>query len=264
MYSWFPKKAPPTGLVFILHGLAEHANRFDELAKFLANNNFAVFAIDHQGHGRSGGERLLIMSDNDLLQDIEIWFNIISREFPATFPRFLYGHSLGGGLAIRTMYKHENWFRGVILSGPAVIKGEELTDALVLLCKIVNLVSPRTGLKAISQDAISSIPEEVNLSRNDPLVCHNAVPAATGIAALNMIATINASLDKVTWPFFIFTGSDDKLTDPRGAKMFFDRARSRDKELKVFEKNKHEVHHDIGKDELFQCVLNWLNTRANS
>jgi len=264
MYNWYPKKAPPQGLVFILHGLGEHAGRFEGLAKFLASNDYAVFALDHQGHGKSGGERLLIFKDNDLLQDIEIWFNIISREFPATFPRFLFGHSMGGGLAIKTMYKHENWFRGAILSAPAVVKGEDFTNALVLMCKLINFVSPRTGLKQIPPESLSSITEEVNISRNDPLVCHNAIPAATGIALLNMLTAIQAGLDKITWPFFIYSGSDDKLADPKGAKLFFEKAGSRDKEIKIFDKNKHEVHHDVGKDELFNCILNWLNTHTNN
>jgi len=163
----------------------------------------------------------LIKNDDHLLQDIEIWYNIISREFPATFPRFLFGHSMGGGLAIRIMYKHENWFRGAILSAPAVIKGDDFSDALVMLCKIINFIAPRTGLKEIPLESLSSITEEVNIARNDPLVIHSAIPAATGIAVLNMMTIIQAGIDKITWPFFIYSGSEDKLTDPKGAKMFF-------------------------------------------
>jgi len=51
-FSW-EEVAEPRGIVQIAHGIAEHALRYDRLAKSLTAAGYRVHANDHRGHGRS-------------------------------------------------------------------------------------------------------------------------------------------------------------------------------------------------------------------
>lgn len=49
-------RASARGVVLIVHGLGEHAGRYDHVAHSLRRWGFAVRAYDQRGHGESGGE----------------------------------------------------------------------------------------------------------------------------------------------------------------------------------------------------------------
>ena len=51
-YVWDDVKMPK-GVVQIVHGMAEHARRYDDFAKFLNANGYIVFADDHRAHGNT-------------------------------------------------------------------------------------------------------------------------------------------------------------------------------------------------------------------
>src|SRR3712207_8247231 len=50
----------PTHVVVIAHGYGEHIGRYDSVAEALVGNGAAVYAVDHVGHGRRAGERVLV------------------------------------------------------------------------------------------------------------------------------------------------------------------------------------------------------------
>ena len=54
---WLTTNARAKGNVFIVHGLGEHMGRYEHVAAALTAAGFNVFGVDHQGHGRSEGER---------------------------------------------------------------------------------------------------------------------------------------------------------------------------------------------------------------
>ena len=94
---------PVRGIVQIAHGIAEHVERYDPFAEFLADNGFLVVANDHLGHGKS------LNSDEDLgffaehggwelaVGDMRKLFELTREEFPSA-PYYLFGHSMGSFL----------------------------------------------------------------------------------------------------------------------------------------------------------------------
>ena len=91
------------GIVQLVHGMAEHIERYDSFARFLAGLGYVVFGHDHIGHGKSvssadelgcmplqGGKDILVA---DVLRAREAAFKA-SRETGA-LPLFLFGHSMG-------------------------------------------------------------------------------------------------------------------------------------------------------------------------
>src|SRR5437667_236067 len=52
-----PAAGAPRGVVLLAHGYAEHVGRYRDFIVHLAARGLAVAAVDHRGHGRSGGPR---------------------------------------------------------------------------------------------------------------------------------------------------------------------------------------------------------------
>ncbi|MDR3345339.1 MAG: alpha/beta hydrolase [Oscillospiraceae bacterium] len=107
----------------IAHGMAEHGERYDEFALYLAEHGFAVYVIDHAGHGKSCppedwgyfGERdgwSGVVSDSKLLTDI-------ARNENPDKPVFFFGHSMGSFVARLYAERYGADLAGAIFCGTA-------------------------------------------------------------------------------------------------------------------------------------------------
>jgi acylglycerol lipase len=145
---WEPVSSP-VAVVYLLHGIGEHSNRYEKVAHAFSNANIRVVAIDHQGHGQSEGDRCYYERFDDVVADVlQLVRRVRSSDAP-TLPKFLVGHSMGGLIAIHTaLQSHELW-TGVVLSGPALLidpevdnprnrfLAESLSNILPKVCAIV-------------------------------------------------------------------------------------------------------------------------------
>ena len=99
---WAPEA--PKAVFQIVHGMAEHGERYEEFARFLCEKGFAVLVDDHIGHGKS------IKSDDDLgyfgessgwnslVEDERTLTEMIKKEYP-DLPIIFFGHSMGSFIA---------------------------------------------------------------------------------------------------------------------------------------------------------------------
>ena len=121
---WKEEDLTPVGVFQIAHGMAEHIERYDDFARFLAANGFVVCGNDHLGHGKS------VNSDEDygyfdeyngdkrLVDDMHILTKIMKKKYP-NLPYFLFGHSMGS-LCARVYTAHFGYeLNGVIYCGTA-------------------------------------------------------------------------------------------------------------------------------------------------
>ncbi|KAG9408413.1 hypothetical protein AC1031_021651 [Aphanomyces cochlioides] len=110
------------GVVFIVHGYNEHIERYHYCGTKLAENGYAVFGIDHQGHGLSEGERLYVERfehyEQDYIEFVRDTLALTSdsahvkesmMHFPdglklASLPRFLLGHSMGSLISLQLIH----------------------------------------------------------------------------------------------------------------------------------------------------------------
>ena len=97
LHDW--PHAAPRGTVLIVHGLGEHGGRYAHVAAQLNAWGWRVMAHDHRGHGRSGGERGRIASDDALQRDLSLVID--AARAGSTGPLLLLGHSMGGLIAAR-------------------------------------------------------------------------------------------------------------------------------------------------------------------
>ena len=92
---WLPD-GPPQAVVVIVHGINEHSGRYARLAADLTGRGYAVYAMDLRGHGRSDGERVMVRSFDEYLDDVEDLLQRVAEREPGK-TLFLLGHSMGGG-----------------------------------------------------------------------------------------------------------------------------------------------------------------------
>lgn len=122
-YQYWAPTAAPRAVVQVVHGAAEHSDRYDRFAAFLVDNGYAVYATDHRGHGRTR-VRSGALGDagpdawNHFVTD-EIQLSQLIRQSNPDKPLILFGHSLGSFIAQDYITREGNLLDGLVLSGTA-------------------------------------------------------------------------------------------------------------------------------------------------
>ena len=246
--SWIPKD--PRAVVVIAHGLGEHSGRYAHVAEFLCAHGCAVYALDHRGHGRSGGPRAFVDRFANAVADIDQLVDLARREqrtLALKRPLFLLGHSMGGALSLSYALKFQGKLDGLILSGPAVAL-DGAPPYLGPLAKFLSAVAPKLGLFAVRPDLVSRDPAAVADYGADPLNCHGKVPARTLGEIIKLVEWLPAALSILTLPLLLLHGGEDKLAGVSGSEMVFARIGSTDKTLNVFPGLYHEIFNEFPDD----------------
>jgi predicted alpha/beta hydrolase len=92
--AWLPDKKP-VAVLLIAHGFAEHSGRYANVVDHFVPLGYAVYALDHRGHGRSDGPRVHVDDFSEYIKDLKTFFNIVRKENPKD-KIFLIGHSMVG------------------------------------------------------------------------------------------------------------------------------------------------------------------------
>jgi acylglycerol lipase len=151
------------------HGVAEHIERYDPLASILAGNGFLVVGHDHVGHGKSEGIRVDIQDFNFYVRDVLQHIHMVKDEFP-NIPLFLFGHSMGGAVAILTALEESALFSGVLLSAPMIkLDPEQTTPFKEFLLKIAACLFPQLHVMKLDSNDLSRDPDQVKLRQKDRL-----------------------------------------------------------------------------------------------
>jgi alpha-beta hydrolase superfamily lysophospholipase len=118
--SWLPSDDRPVrAVVCACHGYGADAGWLVQLTCIhIAKQGYAVYAIDHQGHGKSEGLKGHVPDMNLVVADCIAFFDS-KRELEPNrgLPCFLYGESLGGAIAILIHLKQPKVWHGVVLNG---------------------------------------------------------------------------------------------------------------------------------------------------
>ncbi|MGQ3058693.1 MAG: lysophospholipase [Nevskia sp.] len=258
--TWAPSGAPKATVV-IAHGLGEHGGRYREVATQLVGLGCVVHAIDHRGHGKSGGARTLIDKFSNAVADLDTLIDRARRLQPAV-PLFLLGHSMGGALSLSYAIKHGSKLEGLILSGPAVAL-DGAPPLLGVIAKTLASFAPKLGMFQVDPSLVSRDPDEVAKYAGDPLNAHGKVPVRTLAEIVRFVEIVPAMLPVISVPTLLLHGSDDKLAGVAGSRMVFERISSPDKTLKVYDGLYHEIFNELPADRarVFKDLTDWLQPR---
>jgi len=89
---WLPQ-GESKAILMVAHGFAEHSGRYSHVAGYFVEKGYAVYALDHRGHGKSEGERVYVEQFSDYVDDLKTFYDIIRKENPGK-KIFLVGHSM--------------------------------------------------------------------------------------------------------------------------------------------------------------------------
>jgi len=258
--GWLPD-GDVKAVLFVVHGLGEHSGRYMNVVNHVVPLGYAVYALDHIGHGKSEGAREFVERFEDFTETLTIYYKMVIDWQPGK-PVFLLGHSMGGLISTYSLLDHQSDFKGAVISAPAIKVGESVSQLTITMGRILSKLVPKMGLLALDVDDISRDPDVVTAYADDPLVFHGKTPARLAAEMLNAMLRVTAEVGTITLPFIVVQGSKDKLVDPGGAQMLYDGASSEEKTLKIYEGLYHEVFNEPERERVLGDVTGWLESRV--
>ncbi|MEZ4333876.1 MAG: alpha/beta hydrolase [Myxococcota bacterium] len=264
-YAWLP--ADPVRVMILVHGFAEHAGRYEEMATFFARRGFAVHAYDQAGHGRTPGPRGHVDRFDRLLEELARFIGRVRHEHPGR-PITLVGHSMGGLVVAATAaFLHPEVDR-IVLSGALLVppaQGSPGRRLRLLLASVLSRVAPRLGLATgLDANGLSRDPEVVQRYREDPWVKDRMTTRfATGLAAT--VARVVQAADRIERPILILHGGADPICPVEGSRRFFAGLApgiARCSRLSVYPSLRHEIFNEPEREQVWADVLAWLDDPA--
>ena len=282
----------PKGMLQLVHGMAEHIERYEPYIDFLTSKGYLVYGDNHLGHKGSVtcDEDLGYFADRDgwkyLIED-EVQLTQIMKEKYPDLPVYLYGHSMGSFITRLYMVQYAALIDGVIISGTA---GKNRgVPVLISLTKFLskmrgiryrsNLVNQlmfgpfnskykevHTGFDWLTQDA-----EIVHQYVEDPYGGFTFTYG--GFYDLQMLlqqVTADTWYNKipVQLPMLIISGEQDPVGNwGKGIKEIDQKIKQlscQDYEMRLFPNMRHEIHNELEKQQVWDYVVSWLDNRCKA
>jgi alpha-beta hydrolase superfamily lysophospholipase len=260
VYDVWTPDISPRAVVVLSPGLGEYARRYDHVAQRLGEAGLVTYALDHRGHGRSGGKRMLVRNITEYTADFATLVGIASREHPG-LKRVVLGHSMGGGIVFAYGVERPDDYDMMVLSGPAVAAQDQVSPLLAVAAKVLGVIVPGLPVQELDVNAISRDPAVVAAYNADPLVYHGRVPTGIGRALLQVGETMPQRAPALTAPLLVVHGSDDRLIPVAGSRRLVECVGSTDVQLTVYPGLYHEVFNEPERDQVLDDVVSWITAR---
>jgi acylglycerol lipase len=164
--GWLPD-GDVKAVLLVVHGLGEHSGRYQNVVDHFLPLGYAVYGLDHIGHGKSDGAREMVERYSDYTDTLKIFYTMVSA-WQKGKPIYLLGHSMGGGIVSYYLLDHKADFQGAVISAPSVQVGEGISQATITMSKILSKIAPKMGVLALDVNALSRDPAVVEAYVNDP------------------------------------------------------------------------------------------------
>lgn len=255
--EWKSETIETKAVVCLVHGMGEHGDRYGHVAAQLTAAGFVLIALDQQGHGRSSGKRGHLHSLGAAVSDAALMIEEAGKRHPGT-PIFLYGHSMGGNVALNCALRLQPPIRGLILTSPWLQLAFKPHPAVEWFGRKLVAVVPKmhqsTGLNPADlfrpgYDLAAPIVE-------DPL-CHTKITLQTymEITAAGEWAIAHASSLQV--PLLLMHGTSDRVTSFEASALVAERIGDQCY-FRRWDGGYHELHNDLEGKEAVQELIDWL------
>lgn len=253
----------PVGVVVLVHGVHEHGGRYGHVAERLGAAGYASYAPDHPGHGRSPGRRGNIGSLAAAVEGVAQTARAAADRHPGV-PLFVYGHSLGGLIALQYLTgTPDARVAGAVVSA-AALDTSAATAVQRTLAPLLSRVLPDLGVLRLDAEAVSRDPEVVRDYRTDPLNHNGRMVARTGAELMATALAMPRRLPSLTMPLLVLHGTADRLVPPAASEVVRAHAGSPDLTVTTYEGLFHEPHNEPEKDDVLADVVAWLDAHRPS
>lgn len=289
---WVPANGPKA--VFqIVHGMAEHGERYEEFAAYLCEKGFAVLVDDHIGHGKS------VNSDDDLgyfgenngwdsfVEDERSLTELIKSEYP-DIPIVFFGHSMGSFIAREYIrrYGNDERIKATIFCGTSG-KNPAAPIAIGLAEAVAKLKGSRYKSKFIDKLAFGTYNKKISNAKTsfDWLTSDNSIVERyindkycgflfTAAGYKDLFTVLNrvsgkdwfASLNK-NLPVLLTAGEDDPVgAYGKGIKQIYNDlklADVKDVTLKLYPAMRHEILNELNRARVYEDIAAWSLSKIN-
>lgn len=281
--KWIPE-GKIKAILQISHGVTEHINRYNELAKYLTDKGILVVGNDHLGHGKTNGQRMYFGTSgswNYIVKDIEKCRELITEEYK-DIPYFMLGFSLGS-FALRThLIDYKPQISGAIIVGTGYSNNIEIALGTFMANqeakkhgeenpteKIRNLTFGTYNKKINNPqtecDWLCSSQKDLQIYLNDPLRggCMSSGLFRELLSGMKYTCNKN-NIEKMSKDLSILMLSGDK--DPVGKETkgvnkvyhLFKKSQIQDVTLKYYKNLRHDILHEENKEEIYELIYEWI------
>lgn len=245
---WLPD-GEPLAVLLIAHGFAEHSGRYQNVVNHFVPRNYAVYALDHRGHGRSDGERVQVDHFTDYTVDLKTFFDLIQSEQPGR-KVFLIGHSMGAAISLAYVLEHQDELAGLVTSGGGIARPGSPPPP----------PRPQSAARGPLDTAfLSRDPAVIEAYVNDPLVYRGPMPAQRGSAMADMRDALPGRVGEIRLPTLIMAGG--AVADGDRSTVLHELIGAEDKTLRVYEGLKHEIFNEPEHPRVLADLEEWLRAR---
>jgi acylglycerol lipase len=252
--TWLPDEAT-RGVVVIVHGLNSHSGYYEWVAGQLTAKNFAVYALDLQGHGQSAGERFYVQSIYDYVNDVDQLVDIAKAAHQG-LPIFVLGHSAGGVVSCLYALEHQGKFDGLICESFAYQL--PAPDFALAVLKGLSHVAPHLHTIKLKNEDFSRDPAVVEFMNSDPLIAHESQPTKTMEQLVLADERLKKEFSQITLPVLILHGTKDNAAKYSGSQYFYDNVGATDKNIKLYEGHYHDLLNDLDKEQVMADIEEWI------
>ena len=221
-YEW--KGNRPGYVVCLVHGIGEHAGRYDRTGEAFKEAGIAMVGMDLRGHGLSPGTRGHTSPRKSVLEDIDRLIEFSRREYQ-NIPIFLYGHSMGGNIALdyRKRGKHRNIPDGYIITSPWIILQRKIPRYLYLFSLAMSKIKPDFQMSSkIQPEILGNV--EIILNQSNHHLVHGKISVKTAlegleIAKLLMDDSLETQGKEAPKPILLMHGDADLICSPEGSRI---------------------------------------------
>lgn len=260
-----PEKA--SAHLAIVHGYGDHGGRYVHFMQWMAQRGIGCHSIDFRGQGRAQGRRGFVQRWSQYFDDLQILLNRVASDAAGDQPTFVLGHSHGGlvvaaaGLEAGRYLPH---VRGCILTSPFLRSRLSVPRWKHWAAKVANPLVPwMTFGTGLDEELMSSDPAMIQESRNDVYRGRVATPRWY-LGMLEAQKRVMAEAKGFALPLLVLAGSDDRIADPEGGRLFCERAGSADKRFHTYPGFRHELLREAERVAVFRDVFQWIVARSGA
>ncbi len=282
---WVPSDGPKA-IFQIVHGMAEHGERYEDFAKYLCEKGFAVLVDDHVGHGKS------VKNDDDLgyfgekngwdafVEDERALTELIKSEFP-DLPIVFFGHSMGSFIAreYSLRYGKDERIKAAVFCGSSG-KNPAAAIAITIADTIAKVKGSKHRSKFIDKIAFGPYNKKTEgrtsfdwLSTDKAEVDKYIADKHCGFlftaAGYRDLFTVLNKVSGKDWysgiyenlPVLIVSGEDDPVGNyGKGIKQIYNdliASGKKDVTVKLFHGMRHEILNEVNKSQVYEYIASW-------
>ncbi|XP_051117686.1 caffeoylshikimate esterase isoform X2 [Andrographis paniculata] len=271
--NWLPESGSPKAIICYCHGYGDTCTFFFEgLARKLASAGYGVFAMDYPGFGLSEGLHGYAPNFDDLVQDVIEHYSKV-KEDPKfqPLPRFLFGQSMGGAVALKVHLKQPDSWTGAVLVAPMCKIADDMVPPKIVTRILTGVAKVLPKHKLVPQKDMAELAFRDVAKRK--LAAYNVIAykhkprLGTALELLRVSTEIEKELDKVCLPLLILHGEEDRVTDPSVSKALYEKAASPDKKLNLYQAAYHSLLEGEPDDmisRVFTDIISWLDDHTTT